>query len=230
MKEQRENTLKDKSSDSTIAQKVNLYLDFWAPILTTVLLYIGVRHYVAEARYIPSGSMLPSLQINDRLLVEKLTFRWRSPRRGEIVVFNSPYSFDDFLRPKSSPTSFQCALVNLPPFAFLPGLANPSCNAYIKRVVAIPGDNVFVDLKGRVFVNQVLTDEPYVTEYCGVSNECRTINRLVPDGHVFVLGDNRKNSWDGRFWPASPFLPENEILGRAVWRFWPINRVGLLLQ
>ena len=61
-------------------------------------LYFGIRHYLAEARFIPSGSMLPGLQIQDRLLVEKLTYRGRKPRRGEIVVFNSPYAFDPALR------------------------------------------------------------------------------------------------------------------------------------
>ena len=68
--------------------------DFWGPIILTISIYTGFRHYVAEARYIPSGSMLPGLQINDRLIIEKLTFRNRSPLRGEIVVFRSPYSFD----------------------------------------------------------------------------------------------------------------------------------------
>ena len=55
---------------------------------------------------------------------------------------------------------------------------------------------------------------------------CRTIDTTVPDASVLVLGDNRQNSWDGRFWPGGPFLPENEILGRAVIRFWPLNRLG----
>ena len=60
-------------------------------MLFTLALYLGIRHYVAEARFIPSGSMLPGLQIQDRLLVEKLTYAGRPPRRGEIVVFNSPH-------------------------------------------------------------------------------------------------------------------------------------------
>ena len=80
--------------------------DFWAPLFFTVGLYFGIRHYLAEARFIPSGSMLPGLQIQDRLLVEKLTYRGRKPRRGEIVVFNSPYAFDPALRSTTSPHPF----------------------------------------------------------------------------------------------------------------------------
>ena len=61
-----------------------------------------------------------------------------------------------------------------------------------------------------------------------VSGEGNSIDLKVPKKHVLVLGDNRSNSWDSRFWPGSPFLPEKEIIGRAVWRFWPLNRIGLL--
>ena len=69
-------------------------------------LYLGIRQFLVEARYIPSGSMKPGLQIQDRLLVEKLTYRTRSPKRGEIVVFNSPYAFDPALRSPQKPSPF----------------------------------------------------------------------------------------------------------------------------
>ena len=85
---------------------------------------------------------------------------------------------------------------------------------------------VFVDSKGKVSVNGVLTYEPYVSNFC--QDQCRTINRLVPQDHVLVLGDNRSNSWDGRFWPGGGFLPEEEIIGKATWRFWPRRRIGKL--
>ena len=195
-------------------------------------LYLGIRQFLVEARYIPSGSMLPGLQIQDRLLVEKLTYRAGSPKRGEIVVFNSPYAFDPALKAPQRPSPLVCGLVNLPLLGLIPGLGDPACDAYIKRVVAVAGDRVIVDPSGAVRVNGEGLKEPYVEQFCSLNERgmspCRTLNVNVPEGSVLVLGDNRRNSWDGRFWPGSPFLPEKEILGRAVVRFWPPNRIGVL--
>ena len=195
-------------------------------------LYLGIRQVLVEARYIPSGSMLPGLQIQDRLLVEKLTYRSRPPKRGEIVVFNSPYAFDPALKTPVRPSAVRCALVNLPLLGLIPGLGNPACDAYIKRVIAIGGDRVEVSPSGSVTLNGEVFDEPYVSQTCLVNQQgmspCRTLNVTVPKGSVLVLGDNRRNSWDGRFWPGGAFLPEREIIGRAVFRFWPFNRFGVI--
>jgi len=114
----------------------------------------------------------------------------------------------------------------------IPGLGHPACDAYIKRVVAVGGDQVSVNPRGELRVNGDPVDEPYVTRYCPVDEQgmslCRTLNVTVPEGHVLALGDNRSNSWDGRYWPGGPFLPEDQIIGRALWRFWPFNRLGSL--
>ena len=195
-------------------------------------LYLGIRQVLVEARYIPSGSMLPGLQIQDRLLVEKLTYRSRPPKRGEIVVFNSPYAFDPALKTPVRPSAVRCALVNLPLLGLIPGLGNPACDAYIKRVIAIGGDRVEVSPSGAVTLNGQRIEEPYVGQACLVNQQgmspCRTLNVTVPKGSVLVLGDNRRNSWDGRFWPGAAFLPEREIIGRAALRFGPCDRLGLL--
>ena len=234
-KDKVDKNLKISSGEIKKIQSTNDFWDFWAPLLLTIAFYSAIRSYIAEARYIPSGSMLPSLEINDRLLIEKITYFKRSPKRGEIVVFNSPYSFDKELlkqRVNRPPSKFVCSLATFPLISLLPGLGDPVCDAYIKRVVAIGGDHVFVNLKGQVFVNGNLITENYSPNYCSGNlsgiGSCKEINRFVPLFNVLVLGDNRSNSWDSRFWPGGPFLPESEIIGRAVWRFWPLKRIGLL--
>ena len=210
------------------------FYETWGPIIFTVLVYLGIRYYIAEARYIPSGSMRPGLRVNDRLIVEKLSLLNRSPSRGEIVVFNSPYSFDKQLiatRQKQLPSSLKCAFVTFPLISWIPALSERACDAYIKRVIAVEGDSLSINTNGSVFLNGRLLEEPYVEFFCpgeAEFNICRPISTTVPKGHVFVLGDNRANSWDSRFWPGGGFLPEKEIIGKAAWRFWPMNRFGKL--
>ncbi len=210
------------------------FFDKWGPVSLTILLYVGIRHFIVEARYIPSGSMIPGLKVNDRLIVEKLSLRKRAPFRGEIVVFNSPYSFDKKLiadRQTKLPSKIKCSLITFPLIAWMPIFREPACDAYIKRVIAIGGDRLLINTKGRIVLNGSPIYEPYVEYFCSRKAEfnlCRSIITTVPKGHVFVLGDNRANSWDSRFWPGGGFLPEKEIIGKATWRFWPMSRFGKL--
>jgi signal peptidase I len=205
---------------------------FWRSILLTLAVALGIRQFVVEARYIPSGSMLPGLQLQDRLLVEKLTYRTRPPRRGEIVVFHAPHHFDPVLAAQHRPGPLGCVLVNIPLLGPLLGLQEPACDAYIKRVIGIPSDRVVVDPKGLVSINGVRLREPYVKNTCPVDSRgmgpCPTLDVVVPPNQVLVLGDNRANSWDARFWPGGPFLPRKEIIGRAFWRFFPLSSAGAL--
>ncbi len=206
---------------------------FWRSVLITLAVALGIRQFLVEARYIPSGSMLPGLQIQDRLLVEKLTFRSRPPQRGEIVVFHAPHHFDPVLAAGQANNPLRCLLVNLPLLGNLPGVAQPACDAYIKRVVALPGERVEVNPRGQVFINGQRLSEPYVSNFCPVDSQgtgpCRSLNAVVPPGHLLVLGDNRANSWDGRFWPGGAFLPAREVIGRAFWRFYPLTQTGSLV-
>ncbi len=226
-------TEKEDEGNLNHATRLSHIWESWGPVILAFLFISGVRAFIAEARYIPSGSMLPTLQINDRLIIEKLSLRNRSPKRGEVVVFNSPYSFDEVLiakRPKPLPSAFECAVTNLPLINLFPWSIDEACHAYIKRVVAIEGDNLKVTSEGKIFVNSELIDEPYVNNSCGISkniiSNCVPKEIDIPAKHVFVLGDNRANSWDGRYWPENGLLPEGEILGRAIWRFWPFHRIG----
>lgn len=168
----------------------NPWLEGLKTIGLSAILAIGIRQFVAEARYIPSGSMLPTLQINDRLIVDKLSYRFNTPQRGDIVVF--------------SPTS------TLEKQNFH--------DAFIKRVIGLPGDKVEVK-GGRVFVNDQALRENYIEE----DPQYQWGPQTVPPGSYLVLGDNRNNSYDSHYWG---FVPREKIIGRAVVRFWPPNRVG----
>jgi len=205
---------------------------FWRTVVITLAVALGIRHLLVEARYIPSGSMLPGLQIQDRLLVEKLSYRTRLPRRGEIVVFHSPHAFDPVLSGGRRVSALDCLTSNVPLLNKVPGLSNPACDAFIKRVVALPGERISVDPTGRVTINGQPLREPYVTRYCPYDGSslsgCKTLDVVVPAAHVVVLGDNRSNSWDARFWPGGPLLPDEQILGRAFWRLFPFDRAGQL--
>ncbi|MFN9660713.1 MAG: signal peptidase I [Cyanobacteriota bacterium] len=207
---------------------------FWRSILLNLAVALGIRQFVVEARYIPSGSMLPGLQLQDRLLVEKLSYRGRPPRRGEIVVFHAPHHFDPVLAAQHRPGPLGCLLVNIPLLGPLLGLQEPACDADIKRVIGIPSDRVVVDPRGLVTINGRRLREPYVKNTCPVDSKgmgpCPSLDVRVPPNQVLVLGDNRGNSWDARFWPGGPFLPHREIIGRAFWRFFPLNSAGSLQE
>ena len=204
----------------------------WIPLIILATFVSSCRTFVAEPRYIPSGSMLPELQINDRLIIEKLSVKNNLPKRGEIVVFNSPFSFDEELivrRTKPLPTKSYCFFMGFPPISIIPGLRDRACDAYIKRVIALPGEIVSVNKFGDVTINNNKLAEPYVLNKCKESlfNDCGKFENIeVPEDSFLVLGDNRANSWDGRYWPGGKFLHKDQILGKAYFRFWPIKGSG----
>ena len=214
-------------------KKLRNIFNEWFPLILLASLITSCRSFIAEPRYIPSGSMLPELQINDRLIIEKQSLKYRNPRRGEIVVFNSPFSFDKkllLLRSKPLPKKEYCFFMSFPPMSIIPGLKDPACDAYIKRIVALPGEIVSVNKFGEVFINNKKLEEPYISNYCkGIFFEdCGSFdNIIVPQNNYLVLGDNRSNSWDGRYWPGGKFLDKEEIIGKAFYRFWPFNQIGL---
>ena len=207
---------------------IKSFVKEWGLLILLTFFVSSCRSFFAEPRYIPSGSMLPELQINDRLIIEKFSLKNSLPKRGDIVVFKSPYSFDEKLissRSKPLPNKSYCFLMSFPPMSFIPGLRDEACDAYIKRVIALSGDMVMVNKKGEVFRNNKKVNEPYIGSKCDFYPCAEIENIKVPEGYVLVLGDNRGNSQDGRSWPGT-FLPKEEIIGRAYFRFWPLERLG----
>lgn len=161
-------------------------------IAIAIVISLIVRIFIAEPRYIPSESMFPTLEIGDRLVVEKVSYRLGEIQRGDIVVFQPP--------PQLQQQGYQ---------------AN---QAFIKRAIAVAGDNVAVR-DGVVLVNGQALQEDYIAQ----PPNYEMIPVTVPEGTLFVMGDNRNNSNDSHVWG---FLPQENAIGHAVFRFYPFDRLG----
>ena len=164
-------------------------LEFLVILLVAFALVFGfVRPFVVEAFYIPSESMVPTLEVGDRVFVNKFIYRFSEPERGDIIVFESVEGDQDL----------------------------------IKRIVAVPGDNVALQ-DGALFVNGERREEPYVNQQPPDSSFFGPTT--VPEGSVFVMGDNRANSRDSRFFGP---VPLKNVEGEAFLSFWPPSRIGVL--
>jgi signal peptidase I len=203
---------------------------FWRefPILVAValLLAVVIKTYAIQAFFIPSGSMENTLEINDRVLVNKLVYDVRGIHRGDIVVFNGDGSWD----PGTAPRDTNFVVKFAQGFASMFGFGHPG-DILIKRVIGLPGDKVACcDAQGRVTVNGVaLTERSYL--YPGDTPSEIRFNIVVPPGRLWVMGDHRLISDDSRNHLGTPgggTIPENAVIGRAFVIIWPISRWRIL--
>ncbi len=203
---------------------------FWRefPILVVVALLLAViiKTYAIQAFFIPSGSMQNTLEINDRVLVNKLVYDTRSIHRGDIVVFNGDGSWD----PGTVPTSENFLAKFYDGFASMFGFGHPG-DILIKRVIGLPGDKVACcDAQGRVTVNGVALNEGSYLYPGNAPSEVR-FSIQVPPGRLWVMGDHRLISDDSRDHlgdPGGGTVPESAVVGRAFVIIWPINRWRIL--
>ena len=190
------------------------------PVLIVVafLLAFLLRTFVVQVFYIPSASMEPTLMghegANDRILVDKVTYRFREPRRGEIIVFEG----DSDPPPRDNSSLPRRVLRGV---GQLIGLAPANARDYVKRVIGLPGDEVRIAQGGHVFVNGVELEEPYVVQ--PDQQPCGPI--VVPEGKLFFLGDNRQNSQDSR---VVGYIDRDHVVGRAFVIMWPVDRAEVL--
>lgn len=203
-------------------------------VVIVLVLVVLIRAFIGEPRWIPSSSMEPTLQIKDNLIVEKVSRYFTKPHRGDILVFFPPQKDK-----KLDPSLWGRFTRSIGFFS--------SDEAYIKRVIGLPGDEIRVVPNVGVYINDKLLKEPYIKEV--FNGECRPDMYcgplIIPQHSYYMMGDNRNDSTDSRYWGFLPqktkvadyknigskyweSMPEERIVGRACFRFWPITRIGPL--
>jgi len=192
-----------------------------------LVIAVVIKTYAIQAFWIPSGSMENTLELNDRVLVNKIVYDTRSIHRGDIVVFNGDGSWDPGL-PLPANSNFAEKFVS--GFASMFGFGHPG-DILIKRVIGLPGDTVACcDAEGRVTVNGVpLNEQSYL--YSGDAPSEDRFNIVVPPGRLWVMGDHRSISDDSRDHEGDPgagTVPENAVIGRAFVIIWPPSQWRIL--
>jgi len=205
-------SLQNKDSSLKYKKAVAILKETVETVFIVLVLVILIRNFLGEPRWIPTASMRPTLIEGDRLIIEKVSGFFSTPKRGDVLVFYPPTEeLNQSLWSK---------------FTRLVGYFN-SDTAYIKRVIGVPGDKITIKDRVGVFINGKLLKEPYkletVQQICRPGLYCGPM--VVPKNDYFMMGDNRGNSQDSRFWG---FLPKDRIIGKAYFRFWPVNRIGLI--
>jgi signal peptidase I len=186
------------------------------PFLIFVALAVAilVKTFVIQAFYIPSESMVPTLEVGDRVFVSKFMFDGGDIARGDVIVFENPNAAE---LPERS--GFSSVLHWLGEGI---GLAQPENEDFIKRVVALPGETIEIR-HDVVYINGRPLDEPYLTQAARDSTGDYPLH-TVPNGALFVMGDNRGNSADSRY--GLGFVPLEKVVGKAFVVIWPPSQMG----
>jgi len=213
----------DKSAPAAKAKKKKSFgRELLTIVVAAAVLTLLVKAFVIQVYRIPSASMENTLQIGDRVLVNKVVYHFRDIARGDVVVFSGQDSWGpDAPPPSGNPV---VRVVD----DLLSGLGLHSDQTYyIKRVIGLPGDRVACCTGGKVTVNGVPLDEG---QYLFPGNPPSTFNfsKIVPAGHLWVMGDHRSDSDDSRYHPGDPgggAIPENQVVGRAFLIIWPPSQL-----
>jgi len=209
-----------KRSKSTMGAVAEL-----AVIVAVALgLALGIQAWIIKPYRIPSGSMEPTLEVGQRVLVDRIGMDFSEPHVGEIAVFHPPEGAE---QEECGPTPHVIKLGGAPCSAPVP--KEDSGTNFIKRVVAGPGDEIYIR-EGHVYRKAagrstfVREQDSYIRE-CGVSPECNFSDPIkIPAGHWFMMGDNRGESDDSRFWGP---VPTGWVIGQAIATYWPPDRIGI---
>lgn len=191
-------------------------------VIIAMVMAVVVKAFLLQAFYIPSESMEPTMLVDDKILVQKVSYWTGEAERGDIVVFDDPGGWLDSAQTQEASNPAQRALEVVGLF--------PTGGHLIKRVVGVGGDRVMCcDDQGRLTVNGESVDEPYLLD--PAANSDSRFDVEVPEGYLWVQGDNRANSADSRAHQGDPgggFIPVESVVGKAWFRVWPYKRIGFL--
>jgi signal peptidase I len=209
-------TMVPEEEPKTRKRSLNSVLEFVLIVAVALGLALGIQAWVVKPFRIPSGSMEPTLDIGQRVLVDRVTNHFGDPGRGDIVVFHPP---------KGAESNAQKCGVPRPNNEPCPvGTPEKAEANFIKRVVAVPGDRLKV-IDNHAFVNGKRQKETFAhvdpcTDVCNLPKEI-----TIPPGQFFMMGDNRGQSDDSRDWGP---VPKKWIVGQAFFTYWPPKRIGTL--
>jgi signal peptidase I len=204
-----------KHRKSAVGSVVELVL-----IVATALgLALAIQAFIVKPYRIPSGSMLPTIRLGHRVLVDRLGDDFSSPHIGEIIVFHPPKNYDlGCLDSNEGQTGGSgqspCGVTR----------TEESSETFIKRVVGLPGDRIKI-VDGHVYRNGVREKDPYIAPCSGEASCNFPVAITVPRGDYYMMGDNRGESDDSRFWGP---VPRGWIIGDAFFTYWPPDRIGTL--
>ncbi|HEV3034468.1 MAG TPA: signal peptidase I [Solirubrobacteraceae bacterium] len=192
-------------------------------VAIAVGLALAIQAFAVKPYRIPSGSMEPTLAIGQRVLVNRIGMDFGQPHVGEIAVFHPPQGAE---QEQCGPTPH---MVQVGGAACSQPLSQQASVNFIKRIVAGPGDEIYVK-EGHVYRKAAGTSrfvaekDPYI-KACGASSECNFLTPItIPAGHWFMMGDNRGDSDDSRFWGP---VPTGWVIGQAIVTYWPPDRIGV---
>ena len=208
-------------------RKGSLLREFPILIIVALAVSIVIKTFLVQFFYIPSGSMENTLQINDRVAVNKVPFIGKSIKRGDVVVFRDP---DNWLpEPYVGDQNKFIAKIK-DAFVAVGVLPNPTKQYLVKRVIGVAGDKVECCSKDKkLMINGVEIDEPYV--FAGNTASDTNFNVTVPAGKIWVMGDHRGASADSRFHQDdinNGMVPNSKITGKVVGIIWPIKNLGIV--
>lgn len=179
-------------------------------LLAALVVAVVIKTFVIQPFYIPSGSMIPTLEIDDRVMVSKVNDLFGDIERGEILVFENPYRV---VEQESVPEAVVRSVLEAL------GIRTSPYDDLVKRVIALEGEEIQIR-DSEVLIDGVAIDEPYLNEGSLMPDFGP---QVIPPDHLFMMGDNRNSSSDGRVFGP---IPVDDVIGEAVIRIWPLDRLG----